>query len=138
MNTTKNIRDYLHFYLGCEGITSDGRHFILTPGNFGLAMNPVYGDFKPFLRLLSDMTEEEKKYLLVNCLNEPHMYASGIFSISKSGYLGISQEGGYVNFCANVTAFHYLLSKHFDLFSLIPDGLAVDKQSLTKTDNNGK
>lgn len=130
----KNIKDYLHLYYGYMMARFDGiGERFRDVRNDAFLIKSFEGDGKRFytykflLRPLSDMTEEEKKHLLVNCMNEPYMYASGTFSISKSGYIGVSQESGYVNFCANVTAFHYLLSKGFDLFNLISEGLAIDK-----------
>jgi hypothetical protein len=59
----KKIADYLHLYLGCDCLYSDnhflkGERFVLTSGNLFWAISATQ-DFKPILRPLSDMTEED-------------------------------------------------------------------------------
>jgi hypothetical protein len=100
---TKNIRDYLHLYLGCECWWEDkyGDSGGRTEIDFYMIAE-LYGErikLKLILRPLSNMTEEEMKE------SEPFMFDS--FELTR-----------------------YLLSKHFDLFGLIDAGLAIDKTTI--------
>jgi hypothetical protein len=87
---------------------------------------------KPILRPLSSMTEEEAKDI-ATIYFKPFDDKSFSFSISSCGlvrikyhhasllYGGTSPIGDYTP-----EIFTYLLSKSFDLFDLIPSGLAID------------
>lgn len=116
----KDIKDYLHFYLGCEAVTVKSKPEIIT----GHIIDLVNGNFyhaKPILRPLSDMTEDE----LQECGNLVYD-----FSDDKSG-LGLNDhrwEDFQTLLCAE--QFHWLIKRHFDLFDLITDGLAIDKTKL--------
>lgn len=124
----KKIEDYLHLYLGCEVIYMDGNagytlnierlHDILTTGNFLR--------WKPILRPLSDIVQSD--YLeLYDILNEAEDRDYGEQSDSyKRNYAALNTCG--VEYKPIV--FKYLLSKHFDLFNLIGEGLALDKTTL--------
>jgi len=68
------------------------------------------GEVKPLLRKLESMTEEDKKELCIVC-DWPDWKT---VLINSSGRYTPSQ-------------FTYLLSKHFDLFNYIAEGLALDK-----------
>jgi hypothetical protein len=80
--------------------------------NFGVSIRLI----KPILRPLSDMTEEESKEI---------------------GFWGVWHD---VEFNAlawddvhwSPEDFRILLSHHFDLFNLIPEGLAIDACTLKK------
>lgn len=67
-------------------------------------------DVKPILRPLSDMTEQEK--------NEYNMMQPDL-------------SGLWINLNAKRTV--WALSKHFDLFGWIEQGLAIDKSTLTSS-----
>jgi hypothetical protein len=121
---SEKIEDYLHLYLGCEIMYYDqGFNYppkagkltvIANKGKFGTTyeywenkgiifhtQQPAF--LKPVFRTLSDMSEEEK--------NESHKF----------------------NVCDQFELaewFRYLLSRHFDLFNLIPEGLAIDASKL--------
>jgi len=110
---TKDISQYLHLYLGCQCQAKyyygkDWLHVKLT-GNVLAELEQTEGftyqiEFiKPELRPLSDMTEEE-----------------------AIEHIHISNEQGVYD------GFRYWLSKHFDLFNLIPEGLALDATTLKK------
>lgn len=123
------IKDYLHLYIGCE--------CLIEAGEFPESKLPVCGvagrkaimgehslrlvelkDVKPILRPLSDMTEEERvEYdrLQVVC------YSVNLF---------------YDQVKTDATLTNFLLSKHFDLFDLIPAGLAIDKTKLNVVPND--
>jgi hypothetical protein len=102
----KDIKDYLHLYLGCECLGNNGKPYTLKPSHFPSNWKEGINGHKPILRPLSDMTEEEKK-----------------------DYNNRKQRKGHM---AQVHAYNtlWLLSKHFDLFGLITDGLAIDKTTL--------
>lgn len=80
--------------------------------------------FKPALRLLPDMTEEEKvelsKYLGLDMLITPNDVDEGILNMVCNPDRRFSPAVYY-------NAVPFLLSKHFDLFGLIKVGLAIDK-----------
>lgn len=123
MGKEKNIKDYLHLYLGCEcllhlelgtmsekltGVTEneDGEticYFLNSNKSFRKS-----DTVKLLLRPLSDMTEEEKKE-----------YGKGKSFINVQ-YLSPAD-------------FMYLLLRHFDVFGLIESGLAIDKEEYIKS-----
>lgn len=125
----KRIQDYLQLYLGCEamyGGYGDPERKIMILGvslkdgvQFQFSDNGVI-DTDPYpgwmskliLRPLSSMTKEEEVEIVklaYDCENgRPNLK----LAIASAGYPEV---------------FRYLLSKHFDLFNLIPDGLAIDK-----------
>lgn len=72
----------------------------------------IPGGIKLILRSLSDMTEEELHFINMSKLELNH---------------AISQK---TNASFYTTEFIYFLSKGFDLFNLIEEGLAIDKTTL--------
>lgn len=122
----KQLKDYLHLYLGCELAKKDlpdsfkegarkanvldgeTRDYFLKSGNSG---------WLPILRPLSSMTEEE----LQECGNM-------IYDFSDDPELNNHKWQDFE--ISAPEQFHYLLSKHFDLFNLIPEGLAIDATTL--------
>jgi hypothetical protein len=110
---SKDIREILHLYLGCDMIYTNkgpipGERFVLTSGNLMWAESCIKdGSLKPILRKLSSMTEEEKRELLP----ERTESVDGITVVTT------------------YESFRLLLSKGFDLFNLIPRGLALDSDS---------
>lgn len=122
----KELKDYLHLYLGCECIgyyrTKDGntgeevivelRKTLVSVSidGFDLNGNLKVEEFKPILRPLSDMTEEEvEDYMGLVCVEAKPFNQ---FAINAAMYT------------------KWLLSKHFDLFGLIDAGLATDKTKI--------
>ena len=104
----KDIKNYLHLYLGCEVMVNDlyePNPVIMEAINdqsifIDSGCDYPFEDVKPILRLLPDMTEDEEKE-----------YAAW-----------------------NTTSTHestrYLLSKGFDIFGLIEAGLAIDRTAI--------
>lgn len=123
---SKEIKDYLHLYLGCECLANvpniEVKQWLIIDGDFiGYKGKNYFTNIQPILRKLSDMTEEE--------MNE---CGNLIYDFSDDEELNRWKWSDFDFGCAE--QFHYLLSKHFDLFNLIPEGLAIDK---TTFKNNG-
>ena len=118
----KKIEDYLHLYLGCECIIGDSittetieavsKNSICTGENkYGIDCWYKISAAKPILRPLSDMTEEEEKYVGLGL---------------KAGIANASMLKSRYFHSMTPKVFYYLLSKHFDLFGLIESGFAVN------------
>ena len=148
----KEIKDYLHFYLGCDvehdkgiyrgtliGIDSscakihcdffqrDKGHRVPKGKDFGY-FDILQERMKPILRPLSDMTEEEKQWVKLTW-EAPFAAFDREPDIRIFDYDSMHQARvPSMLACAEVTL--YLLSKHFDLFGLIEAGLAIDKTKL--------
>lgn len=115
------LKDVIHFYIGCEvqknyGVNAPTIHKLTgirqSPANNDLLMfldgkdqirSHLWNDFKPILRPLSDMSEEE--LLMADKICNEDDNASPM--MAKLPF--------------------YLLSKHFDLFNLISTGQAISK-----------
>lgn len=130
----KNIKDYLPFYLGCDVIgqyDGDRKGYLTGVINGGVGCEiqffeedginvfeePEYNtpdEVQLVLRPLSDMTDEEKSWAI---LNMPYKTQK-----SEDLFNHILYEDAEV--------VRKLLSKHFDLFGLIESGLAIDKTTL--------
>ena len=121
----KDIKDYLHLYLGCEVyverydkigtlvmVSSESRMGWVRLRNPDIS---EWQEIKPILRPLSDMTEEEKDD-----------FADHGYEFEDNGELPVNIWKG-VNMSGHVL---WLLSKGFDLFGLIEAGLAIDKTKL--------
>lgn len=87
---------------------------------------------KPLLRPLSDLYKEidgeipadilfPKEYYSLIDFYEEHNRENQIQSFIKDG----------LNWCETYSFWEYLLSKHFDVFSLIDKGLAINLNSIT-------
>ena len=123
----KNIKDYLHLYLGCEVVypsLNGDLKGIITHKLLSDIIVP-HGLLKPLLRPLADMSGEEiKEY-------------EAMVEVAKD-YGGLKVNTWSESFvCELAEQTRWLLSKHFDLFSLIPSGLALEKQN-SKILNYGK
>lgn len=114
----KDISQYLFLYIGCDlrvfsdGCKSSGT-VVLTGENLNLA---IESGWKPVLRPLSDITEEEMNEYSDLAYHYQHEYLRLIF-----------HDG---------SQFKYLLSKRFDLFSLIESGLAIDGTKMKVRDTS--
>lgn len=184
----KDIKDYLHLYIGCEVQYPDidGSTVIakLTGMTNGDGIETTYletqrgedmvGDYlawkengnhhsnafnlKLLLRPLSDMTEEEAieigelvigKYDSVKFRVDKNLSTSGEFrywkvhkehrgygkslTIDENGEVDVydrHDDGSHTIYIKQHFVTKYLLSKGFDLFNLINDGLALDKTNL--------
>ncbi len=151
----KKLSDYLHLYLGCKCISSEGsmtytlwevnkgKYSTLHKDEHGNEID-LMGDFKLVLRPLSSMTPSEAQELYkvsryskemssikqVELVENVKGYQPNIVKISwggptGSGGYGVGQDIMYLNKLES-EQHHWLLSKHFDLFGLIEAGLAID------------
>ena len=132
----KKLKDYLHLYLGCDCI-ADGITFKLNgvqltdtgtlayDGTMIDFINQCWwvenADFKMILRSLESMTEEEA----LECWKLTHRMENELIQIN--GWQVVDYYRRETNFYEAVE-FHYLLSKHFDLFGLIDAGIAIEKK----------
>lgn len=153
----KNIKDYLHLYLGCQckrmGQDDDSETFRLTGISWDGTQNiwwayfedkedcySVIDDVFPILRPLSDMTEDEAKVLcsmqikgLRTCDHVKIVQMTPVvkFVIYSDGEDPNDDHGRLRRFLNIesylVPQFKYLLSKGFDLFGLIDAGLVIKK-----------
>lgn len=127
MTEKKDIKDYLHLYLGCDCDRSGRLERIDYSFLVWCENNHRLKDVKPILRALSDMTEEEIQtlYGIYNSGKEckPHLLKTW-YSNFNWHYADASQHR------VRFDAIPFLLSRGFDLFNLIPDGLAINKSSL--------
>lgn len=103
----QDIKDYIHMYIGCEALHSHGHTFEITHDDISYCVTwPSM--YKLILRKLSDMTEEDRL---------------------KYGWtIEETDEGLKVNY--PFESFRLLCKDGWDLFGLIPAGLAIDKTSL--------
>lgn len=128
IGNSKQLSDYLHLYLGCKIImlnkaTGEWSKIKKLTSNVlnQILMNDggVNFSYQLILRSLDSMTEDECK----ECGNM-------IYDFSDDPELNNHQwkdfEGGLWP-----EQYHWLLSKHFDLFGLIKSGLAIDEKELS-------
>lgn len=120
----KELKDYLHLYLGCKVETEGAKIKTLDLTLLDLAINEKIG-LTPILRPLSDMSEDEA----LECWKA----TDRLHTETLDGWQVVDYYRKNTDFFEAVE-FHYLLSKHFDLFKLIESGLAIDKKTLIKNE----
>jgi len=138
----KDIKDYLHLYLGCDveadSLSDNTKRFVykLTPSRLRSILEyNNYDNSKPILRNLSDMTKDEIiHFFLLKGLD--YSKVTNRTSIMDN-FIQIEYKcAGELLSDYQVATFlnpeqtKYLLEKHFDLFGLINDGLAIDKTTI--------
>jgi hypothetical protein len=134
----KNIKDYLHLYLGCECLFNTGVvvRRTLFPEML-IQINKGFASVELLLRKLDSMNEDEA----IECIKE---FDDGLGDDPQFKILG-KEDGDWIYVqvgyeeteCCwepkpkwmSAKLVHYLLSKGFDLFNLIDSGLAIEKQS---------
>jgi hypothetical protein len=131
----ERLKEVIHLYLGCEVFDEyNGRPGKLT-GVSDKCVHVTYvnewvlgfDEIKPILRSLDDMTEEELCKLFNQKFASPFAKEI-IYHMSKSLYglhKAISQYGDF-------DTIPKLLKERFDLFNLIPDGIAINAKELQK------
>lgn len=149
----KDIKDYLHLYLGRElfgtyldasgsrgiltGVTNGGHEceiqFFLEDG-INVEEEPEWNEaheVKLILRPLSDMTEEEGIECATTFFHDcegKDVKVEDNYGTKKIIWRTASIHFPDVYYTPDIT--RYLLSKGFDLFGLIDAGLAIDKTKL--------
>jgi hypothetical protein len=118
------LQDYLPLYKGCEVLRNNENLPFRLTGNRLAAY--IHGDLpidsiKLLLRPFSDITEEEFRQHFYDHWLEELDVATFEEQYREVKCWTIKQEALLPEH------FHFLLSKHFDLFGLIPAGLAIDK-----------
>lgn len=130
----KELKDYIHFYIGCKCQTisrtesEQGKPMGYRVGNLvdvdilclnvGISRADTgciwykFDEIKPILRPLSDMTEKERNFINMS----KQELDQSIFEDPNASFY--------------VTEFVYLLSRGFDIFGLIDAGLAIDSKTL--------
>lgn len=143
----KDSKDYLHYYVGCKFIMKiTGSDKFTAEMRFGYeALCATFSGKRDeliepilLLRPLSDMTEDEAIEVARVSEWPPHFRNPKVERNKYNDLIvtwdGMTEGGETVNatgdmfYCAE--QFTYLLSKHFDLFGLIEDNLAIDKTKL--------
>lgn len=181
----KDLKDYLHFYLGCEvlykgkvydlfQIDSTFAH-IWKKNRSATVCEPTIHNVKPLLRPLSSMTQSEADYFAWLCMDsEYHLEVDsritqeeiqtelaknddglmldadveiyigvsvrcfeGAVVIKTDGSIAVYDEDKETYQSVDNIAFKvlYLLKQGFDLFGLIPAGLAIDSTTLNPQHN---
>src|SRR5438128_7897821 len=116
----KNIKDYLHFYLGCDVKIEKSNYYLVhnrsVNAGMVITMTPAYlGDFlytknaevKPILRTTQSVTQDE-------------------WNNAPKGSLHIGTDGIFYS----PELFLYILNLQVDLFGLIEADLAINKATL--------
>lgn len=150
----KDIKEFLPFYLGCDAtvfseLFDEPLRIEITLQNL-LKWGTNIFQIKPHLRPLSDMTDGELLEIfkivsltdLSDCDFEfgdgDEKWVNAIYngyvadSISYSGdtLMCMNNNGTFSPLNPQSTSFQYLLKQGFDLFNLIPEGLAIDKTKI--------
>lgn len=136
----KQLKDYLHLYIGCDVQTRFG----ITNFNYytlDLWSRGAYQEIRPILRPLSSITEEEAEKICF--FNYGENYSWYIYGNEPNPHILHLLEGDekYTDriklYIGTPEVWRYLLSKSFDLFGLIESGLAIDATTLQKEADNG-
>lgn len=147
----KEIKDYLHLYLGCDVLHPDGTTaklisvgsyecgFLHETNQFGSASVDNFG--KLILRKVESLTDEEIRDLIQydKCIKEyksfqyqflPEQHVI-IISYTVEDEFGTHSNNWSLNLIRmNAHDFAWCIRKGIDLFGLINNGLAIDKASL--------
>ena len=135
----KDIKDYLHLYLGCEVESPHGVGTLLSVTNYNHVTVNADGDtyfktdeVKPILRPLSDIRPKEVANLIgvYDLAVEKANYESPFFQIQYRDENNEQQFKHTYLAHLNPEQFVFLLSNQFDIFELIESGLAIDKTKL--------
>lgn len=134
----KQIKDYLHFYLGCECEVANRKTLLIgchTNGNYQIAHAIGAQDYwqakyiKPILRPLSDMTEKDANKITWHL----SMYAGNETQLEHHFIQALIHGSKYVLNMSDPDTFEImrtLCKLEFDVFGLIEAGLAVDKTTI--------
>jgi len=143
----RHLKDYLHLYLGGEILLSGNIIKLDTESLNHAEYFDHYSVIRLILRKISDITEDELKQLAAwsgTCspndwdivqndrLSVKHKNGESTFRITDSGDCIAKNSEKWRDFSISSQQsrmFKHLLDWGFDLFSLIPAGLAIDRAS---------
>ena len=149
----KDIKDYLHLYLGCDtlptyatetrrliSVNVDNGNSLLEDKQFNSCTYAI-NEFKLLLRPLSDMSEEELKEvkhimleyqnLRFKCDEKDRIKYTNVFIydiIDEDGYHHSTMISSPENLPAKVVP--WMCRHGFDIFDLCRAGLAIDKTKM--------
>lgn len=144
------IAEYLKYYIGAQFRV----HYIdnsleewtvwvtLTPLRLAKLDDASIDNIQLQLRKLEDMTDEECIKWAELGFYEPHTVKRASIpynslEVEFDFYMGDDLHSGTMSLRSQTAQqFHYLLSKGFDLFGLIPAGLAIDAKTINTPNND--
>lgn len=116
-------------------INPNGETWVI--GDKGYPFEVDWKDCKPYLFPMSSMTKKQKKDLLLTTVTKKGLK---LFSVTEDGIVSNDkEEQSFANFSINWINFSnknikayigWLNKNHFDIYGLIPMGLAVDATGL--------
>ena len=101
-------------------IDDDNTLFNFSINDSGFITQLYISEFKPYLFPLSSMTEKQKK-------EAP--FETSLLNSFLNGYIYLFEKGELTINDVN-RMYNWLLKNHFDIFGLIPKGLAIDATNL--------
>ena len=145
----ERLKEVIHLYLGCDVTfrrkkiagwsvaklicVSTFGSYVIESKDKQFSIDAEEFEFKPILRSLDDMTEEEAKEF---CKKEG--WGENLENlVVLDGAIEFSIKGTKQQCVSRFTRmrpemFAWCLSKRFDLFNLIPDGIAINAKELQK------
>lgn len=152
------LKDYINYYIGCPCVLymadddPAGYHMTLDYAAIkNWLANQEETDIKPVLRRLEDMTRDDMKPIYAHIFKRPfpesgrivwfdkeertaakrYVMMSGVgrVGIEMTGYIWADCDLSHEKFNPHLIT-DYLLRKYFDLFGLIPAGLAIDAKTV--------
>lgn len=141
------LKDVIHFYIGCKVKHSALKNYRILTGKWMQSLLEKGIEFKPILRPLSSLTEDEmKEVYCCDCwakCTKTEILEIG-FDGENTNCIQIKYEGrintatgsrlGYERFYFNSLSsyqFQWLISRGFDMFQLIPQCQALDTTTIT-------
>jgi hypothetical protein len=141
----KHLAPYLPYGLKVLGPVSDSDFRDLKPENIAVIIDDIFGpQMKPILRPLSDLNKHNDKveinehYINEVLTNPEYGQEYGVFSHYK-GEIDIELDGDpqvrydqtkIISFKCIQKITELLYKGHYDVFNLIPNGLAIDINTL--------
>lgn len=138
----KTFKEVAHLYLGCEVVSTAGKHMgimvgvdltqaVINPKDEFNPKTTLVEYLKPILHRLEDMTDE--CCLEVSIILRASTAYSDISKIAQVREIFRRAKNMQTNIlmCEWFDLFVFLLSKHYDLFNLIDNGQAIDAKTYT-------
>jgi hypothetical protein len=140
MDNSKDIKDYLHLYLGCDVARFDSEGVRYKNAVNGAWLIEAFEKggrnfytYKPILRPISDMQDDELKAIAkisdIDFKERSFDHACALANVKTHGLNAIKFNEN-LNPIEVFEISRFLLSCGFDLFGLIESGIALDKTKL--------